>query len=330
MGAFAFAPTPTLAQEVQEVIVERSVVAADGLPPTDHVQVFIAGPDGNMTFFSPTGKLGTIVLPNGKILNMGGGPGGMQIRDGQGRLRNVEFIDPARSYVRPLTKRNDVRSEILMSARQREQLETLEKTSQTEMQKKLDSHFGKGEERIQLQDGGSREEMLNRVKERVRQSRELIQKLQADRDKQLEEVLSPKQTRRLKELDVQWRGPLSLSVEAVAEAVGVETEQRQKIEALLQEYRQEIAKQMNFGNSVRVISNARAGEPAKTVEKPNEKAQAMPKTPEEWQAHWDKAYREVEKARKALGKKALDLLTPEQKQRWAELQGATFAFCQND
>src|SRR5262249_22694204 len=146
-----------------------------------------------------------------------GGPGGFNIMGPNGVPMiggGMDIIDPGRTYIFQLIKRDDVRSQILLTARQREALDASDKTQQDAMQQQMKlnlQHLGGDFQ------GKSKEEMAAAMQERAKQIQEQMKGMSDDREKRLAAILTPKQMARLKELDLQWRGPLAMGVKPVAE-----------------------------------------------------------------------------------------------------------------
>jgi hypothetical protein len=229
-------------------------------------------------------------------------------------------IDPAYRNIGGLLQRNDVRSEIVLSAKQREEMEAVAKGEKANPPKPLKFEF-------KSEDGpGSPEAMREKVE---RQMREIFSSTMDERNKKVESVLRPEQLRRLNELDVQWRGPLALVDPKLAEKVELDDEQRQKVQALYQEYRATQSKIMGEAmkeftetqeNNDSAEGNVRRSV-AVRIRIPDEKDM----TPKQ-RALIEKRDKDIEEARKALGEKALALLSADQKQALYALQGKKFTF----
>jgi hypothetical protein len=230
------------------------------------------------------------------------------------------MIDPAYRNIAGLLQRNDVRSEIVLSSKQREEMEAVAKEEKASPPKPLKFEF-------KSQDGpGSPEEMREKVE---KQMRDIFSSTMDERNKKVEAVLRADQLRRLLELDVQWRGPLALVDPKLADKVELSDEQRQKIQALYQEYRTTqnkiMGEAMKEFTETQEDNNSEDGNVRRSVSVrvriPDEKDM----TPKQ-RALIEKRDKDIEEARKTLGEKALALLTPDQKQAWQSLQGKKFTF----
>ncbi len=100
-------------------------------------------------------------------------------------------------------------------------------------------------------------------------------------------VLNEGQKKRLKELELQWLGPMALMNPEVAKEVGLTAEQQSKIQGLVREQMQQMRGQFQGG-----------GQPGANLEQ----------------------------ARQQLENRILDLLTPAQRQKWQQMQGKPFQF----
>ncbi len=166
---------------------------------------------------------------------------------------------------------------------------------------------------------------------------------------------------------MQWRGPLALSDEKLADKVGLTPDQRAKFTAMLKELRDTRMKAQtsmfspgggfpglpganpgvggNRPTGARGATGTRGttGKSGAQPTDPNDKAAPntppdaatpatpgnfTPPTPEQIQQASDAAAKQSEAALKAADKKALLLLTPEQQAQWKLLQGKPFTFRQ--
>src|SRR5579883_1895965 len=166
------------------------------------------------------------------------------------------------------------------------------------------------------------------MQERVSQAQTMAGEMQGDMDKKIEAVLKPWQVKRLREIDLQWRGPLALTNTALADQVGLAPEQRAKLtEAATalhdadNKARQDAMQQL-MGNFAAQRAQAQAsGAPMPRF---------TPPTPEQMQALATKVQDAHEKALKDANAKATAVLTPPQAQAWRALQGKPFRFPTND
>lgn len=258
---------PAQAQEVQT---KGRIIIRDG----NGERVIELGPDQ----LGPVGPGGIAVIagvgPDGKVTTFATGAGGLVLGDdlngsrfvlgganGMGMRLGMQIIDPGRSYIHELIQRDDVRAQLYLTAAQKEALDAAQKGQMQAIQQQAAQTFSNI--KIDL-NGKSPEEIQQFVTERAQKMQEQIQNLASNRDKQLAAILKPDQMARLKQLDLQWRGPLAMGVKEVAEQEKLTPEQMAPITDLLKEYRQEIAKRLRPGgaNPINLQSVKRGGSPS--------------------------------------------------------------------
>lgn len=303
---------------------------AQDAPPKKQARIIIRTPDGeqvidldpndlpdmgdeNQIFAVKVGPDGKVTTMNGKS-GMFNGPDGIQIvgPNGVKGLKNIEIVDPGKSYLLPLLKREDVQAQLFLSPRQREALDALEKGQQQALQQQLQQSALPKPGEIA---GKSKEELRAFFTERVTKMREDMQALNSDRDKKMTAILTPTQAVRLKELDFQWRGPLAMGVKNVAEQVKLTPQQTPVVTDLLKKYQQEANQRLRMGSRSVQLNH-----------KFNEGSSDAPPTFAEMQAYMENAAKEIESKRKALGDKALNTISSEQKTQWSALTGKPFVF----
>ncbi|MDX1931442.1 MAG: hypothetical protein SFU56_02440 [Capsulimonadales bacterium] len=122
--------------------------------------------------------------------------------------------------------------------------------------------------------------------------------MQAQQKKMVEEVLTPEQTKRFRQLELQQQGPAAILFNAeVATELKVTDEQKSKMQGVQQQSMQEMRDMMQ-GQDVRSM------------------------TQEERQTFMTK----MQGMRKANEEKLLGVLTAEQKKQWTEMTGVPFKF----
>lgn len=228
-------------------------------------------------------------------------------------------IDPAYRNTAGLLLRNDVRTELVLSAKQREEVEAIEKGEKAAPPKPLKFEFSS-------HDGGSPEEMREKVEN---QMREIMSSTMDDRNKKAETALRAEQVKRISELDLQWRGPLALVDSKLAEEFQLTAEQRQKVQEYYREYRTQQGKimmeAMKDFTETQESNDSEDGNTRKSVAIRVRIPDPKDMTPKQ-KALFEKRDKDIEQARKAQGEKALALLNEEQKQHWQSFQGRKFTF----
>lgn len=224
-------------------------------------------------------------------------------------------IDPTHSSAMQILQRNDVRNEIGLDLKQQNALDDLRTKSQQEFQATMRTSV---QESIKALQNVPQDQQQTQIQDRMDQFATTLQTFQGDLDKRTEAILRPKQVKRLRELDRRWRGPMALSDPKVAEALKLTAEQTGKVSPLLKDF---------MDLQQKALTQAMV--PALN---PNDNGQDPPPTPQErMQQMQKKIYdathtREMEKTKKAIETKLLDLLTAAQKDQWTTMQGARFVF----
>ena len=270
-----------------------------------------------------------------------GGPMGEMI----GKMRQSRsFADPGISNTSNLLTRADVRNELVLNGRQTEALTDLQNGYPAAMAQQMMNMM----QQMRSDTGGAnpadmtpedRQQYVQQMRSKVQDT---VAVAQGEQDKKAEGVLTPSQTKRLRELDLQWRGPLALADSVTGAKLPLTADQQPKFAALLKEYRdqQQALRGGMFGMG-RPIPPApvNAGVTAKKAAPPagDPNAPASPPqpelggrftlpTPEEMQTQMEEQDKQIVKLRKVVDAKALALLTPAQQQQWKTMQGRPFAF----
>ncbi len=291
-------------------------------------------------------------FPGAGLMGMGGflmgGPG-----------RQMMDINPLRSSIPALIMRDDVRTELLISAQQREQIEEIETSSRqnmmstmrTQIQELIGSVRKKSAPASSVNpiipdDPSSPGESLTPAdrRQRMEDSQSKMQGLMThmldDLDAKLEKILKSKQITRLHELDLQMRGPLAMIDPKISDILGLTPLEREKLDQLGSEYQSAQLKVMS--NAMRGLQRpipppqanptptaptapGSPGEPS-IQGGPSLGRTPLPFDPQAMQAKMAEAKVEAEKSRKNIGKKALTLITPEHYKQWMLLTGRPFTF----
>ncbi len=277
----------------------------------------------------------------------GGAQGGAGFQGGPGQrgMNGLNIVDPSRSAVMQLLQRDDVRTELLITAQQREQLDALRTSSQQELQTKMREAFqnmrqqqqnGQGNPNNNVDPNADPATQRQQRRQQMQTTMQSVQtSVQEDQDKQLAKILTPKQLQRLHELDLQWRGPMALVDPKVGDPFMLTPQEHTTVTSTEQDYRQAqrdamrtmFAGMPGFGRRGQGNANGAQANPNAPNGQPNANAQPQPPpTQEELQARRDAAQKQIDKALKTDGDKVLAALTPEQKQHWTQLLGRPFTF----
>jgi hypothetical protein len=274
-----------------------------GLDDQTVMVVGISGSDGTFSFIGSPSD-----LPFGGTL----GPLGLMAMASGGVSGRFVPIDPGVSYIHQLIKRADVRSDLFLDPKQRDQLEEME----TADNKATEQRITQLDRSIKGAQGDASGQ--NGIADRAKTLHDTIQGSADERDKKLAAILTPKQIKRLKELDLQYRGPLAMGVKRVADKAQLTEKQAPAVADLLKEYRESVRKALGIeqnetrstgpdGSSVSVSSSISASS-------------------DELKARLEKAHDDIEQARRALGEKALKSVTDTQRSEWKNLTGSKFQF----
>jgi len=273
-----------------------------------HMIIMNAGPNGEINMFAGNPDMLD-------FSNMGGISFGVPPMGGVNRsaYANLNLIDPGTSYLYALLKRIDVASEIHLNARQREALEGAEKNQQEARQQQAKEAMAQLTQNLQ---GKSQDELKTLMQERAAKMQEQSKNYTDSRMRALATILRPEQLARLKELDLQYRGPMAMGVNEIATLATLNREQSTSVAAILKEYRAGVYK--SLGISTRLASLKPGAAPT-----PPPPAAA---NSEEERVRLVKAEKEIRKSRQVLGARALGSLADPQRAQWQKLTGKPFEF----
>lgn len=162
------------------------------------------------------------------------------------RMRRLYSTDPTRSAINYLLTRNDVRSELGISTRQREALNEMNQKAPVEMFDRLRNSAAMQQIMQRIRQMGElspeerraqREQIRQEFQQRGQEMFSEVQNFQSDLDRRVEAILTPAQLRRLRELDLQYRGGLALADPTIAQEMELSPEQTEQINQLAEEFR---------------------------------------------------------------------------------------------
>ena len=275
----------------------------------------------------------------------GGGFGGGMMMGGPGGFR---MIEPTVSNASQLLQRPDVQTELMLTGRQREQLDAARQEMMSGMGTKVRANMpdfsklqGLSPEERKVEQEKMRQQMQDGVQSAMTSATD-------DLDKKLATILDAGQMKRLHELDLQWRGPLAIATPKIGDKLPLTDEQKPKVQAVLEEYkkgRNEAvaaafsgmqgvggAARGNRGNRGTRGGVGATGNGAATQTDPNVPTPpATPGTPPQIdmadiQKRMADSQVEADKIRAKLGEKMLTLLTTEQLASWKTMTGKKFLF----
>lgn len=299
---------------------------------------------------------GALVVPTSGAWAQGGFPGQGQGRGrrgmrGQGQFgqqgqfggRQRGFMgnrgqadrNPLTSHVMELIQRPDVQTEIRLDLKQKAALMQVQTQAQQQYQQQMQQMFQTmRQNRGQAAQGTQQDRAAQRqqMRDQMQQQRATFQ---TQLNEKLNDVLRPDQQARLHQLDLQWRGPLSIADQKVAEEAQVTNEHRAAITTLLNDYQQKQreARQQLFqgmrGGRRGFGANGQPGANNQPNQPQGQQVQPQQRTPQQMQQDFLALQRQDEAARKEAEDKALALLTPDERAHWDAAIGPKFAFRQD-
>ena len=230
-------------------------------------------------------------------------------------------VDLSHSNAMNLLQRNDVRTELLITSPQREKLDEMKSSSQQELMQRVQTSAAENFQGIQ---NAPPEQRLDLVQQGLTKLQDTVQTYQNDLDKNIEKLLDRNgsggvpQVERLRQLDLQFRGPLALSEKKLADNMKLTPDQRTIVSTALSEYVQVQGQAMMKAFSG-MGPGAAGGPPG---------AGGAGFNPQEMQKKMTEAMQseDIKKARKASEKKVTDAMTAEQKETWKSWLGKPFTF----
>lgn len=258
-----------------------------------------------------------------------GGPGAAM----QMMMGGANIIDPAHSAKFTLIYRPDVQNGLNLDLKQKIALDGL-KDVQTQNQQKMGQDMRTLFQGLRGQvQNLTAEDRQQKMQELTEKAQGIAQGYQNDLDKRIDEILTPKQRKRLTQIDLRWRGPLSLVDPKVAEQAALGAEDKKKAQDAYKEFtdaRQKLITSMMPAGFRNRFANNPAGANGAAVDPtapPAAPAQpAAPLTAEEQQAAQKKALRDFEKGRVAMGVKLVANISPTAASTWQDMIGAPFTF----
>ncbi len=223
------------------------------------------------------------------------------------------IVDPTHSAAMQLLQRSDVQNELGVDLNQVSALKALQEKSQQEVRVKLTTV---GQDAAKSFQGLPQDQIQGQIQDTLSSVAATMQTMQGDIDKRTEGILRAKQISRLHQLDFQWRGPLALSDPKVAELLMLTADQKTKVSASLKEFTD--MQQKAIMTVMMPVPNAKPAPP----EDPPVSPQVQMQRKMSAAMHT----REMDKAKKEVEVKLLDLLTPVQKEQWKIAQGAKYTF----
>ncbi|MCW3052506.1 MAG: hypothetical protein JWN14_1676 [Chthonomonadales bacterium] len=254
---------------------------------------------------------------------------------------NGNIIDPAKSAKFTIVYRVEVQNALGLDLKQKIALDDLKNVQAQNQQKMGQELRGLVQTVIGQPQNLTPDERQQKTQELTEKVQGISQGFQSDLEKRVDAILTPRQRKRLNELDLRWRGPMSLVDPTVAEQAKLGETDKKKATDSYKEFtdaRQKLFESMMPGGvRIRSINNgvttAGSGDSATggvTADPNAPPAAPVPPpasmTPAERQAAQKKAFRDLEKNRVALGTKLVANVSPPLATTWQEMIGAPFTF----
>jgi len=254
---------------------------------------------------------------------------------------NSSIIDPAKSAKFTIVYRDEVQNALGLDLKQKLALDDLKNVQAQNQQKMGQELRGLVQTTIGRPQNLTPEERQQKTQELTAKVQEISQGFQSDLEKRVDAILTPRQRKRLNELDLRWRGPMSLVAPTVAELAKPGETDKKKVADAYKEFtdaRQKLLQsmmptglQIRIGNNAPAATGAGGSATGGVTADPNAPPAApvappVSMTPAERQAAQKKAFRDLEKNRVALGTKLIANISPPLATTWHEMIGAPFTF----
>lgn len=246
----------------------------------------------------------------------------------QGLMRGggmMGTVDPMRSHAMELLQpaRTDVRSELHLDIKQKAALDELMDSSRNEMRERMRKQFQSPE--LDAIRKLPQEEQRARMQEFMQANRAQMmaeqQAWQGELTEKVKAILRPTQIKRMGELDLQYRGVFALTDQKIAEQAKITQEHQGDIAKLYGDF-QSSQQQLVQEVFQKMREEFTSGQGAQTGQQGRRPAF----NPQEMQNRMQPVMRKIEAQKKEAEEKALAVLSPEEKQGWAALQGEKFTF----
>ncbi len=230
-----------------------------------------------------------------------------------------QFSAPPTANPMSLLMRQEVQSEIHLDLRQRAALQELQGTAPQQIREQM-------QQNLQGLQNLTPEQRQAKMQELTATIRAQVQQFQGELTKKVEEILRPNQVTRLHELDLQFRGPLALADQRVADEVKISSEHRIAIvringdfQSKIQDFVQDFMADMRVrGFGPAATPGAAAG--GQGFRRPNQTG------PPDVEALFAPVQKKIEPIKKDAEEKAVAVLDEDEKKRWAAAQGEPFTF----
>jgi len=233
----------------------------------------------------------------------GGGPGFGRGFGGPGGGRNAS---PLQSNPMGLLQRPEVQTHLRLTVQQKNQIAELQGQSRDMMRQRMGQVFQQGQQGGGGQDlrNMSREERQQRFEQIRPQMEAAITAYQGELSEKMKAILTPEQAARLRQLDLQRRGILSLADPKVADEVKLTPEHRTQVAQIVTAWQQETGETMRAA-----FEQARQNNQVPDLD-----------------SRLSPTRQKLDRSKKAAEAQVEAVLSPEERAAWDAAIGAKFTF----
>jgi hypothetical protein len=235
-------------------------------------------------------------------------------------------VDPTRTHVMELLQRAEVRSDLHLDIKQKAALDNLDANAPVEIQNRLREQFRNTD--VQSIRSLPQEEQRAKLQELAQANRAQVmaemQAWQGELTEKVKAILRPGQVKRLNEIDLQYRGVLSLTDSKVAELLKVSNEHRTEIGKIYGDFQS--AQQQLMQDFVQKMRDSGAFGGPGGAQGARQGGRQSGFNPQEFQARMQPVQQKIEAQKKEAEEKVNALLSAEEKQAWAAAQGEKITF----
>ena len=284
------------------------------------------------------GVLSTLTFTPARAQGPGGGlfasMSGMFGQMGGGRFNQnrTSAMDPSKTDIMTLIKRQDVQADILLTSAQREKLEAFDQEVKKQRQGMMSQVFGQFAQ-FGTMTQEERQAKIQEIQEQAPDIQKQFTGSMEEQNKKLEKMLSAKQNARLHELDLRWRGAFAMSDQKVSDEMKFDKPTHDKIKVAFEAYQKTQQEGMRsiftgaFGNQGGAVQTTPGATPPAAGAAPQNGAGGFQRPNfAELQKKMDEAQKKDDKIRKVEEVKLLASLTPEQSKLWTTMLGRKFVF----
>jgi len=309
----------------------RTTVVVQGQTATRELKITLdngdlgEGENGIVVLLSNGGAIEMLSF-NANSLPFGAelGPMGAALLGSLGPNSPLSIVDPGVSYIHQLIKRHDVRSDLFLNSKQREQLDQLDaqehQAAQLNGNVLVTSPNAGPAATVGSSGSNAAANVQQEITSRSMKLSEPAKQSPDEQDRKLAAILTPRQIQRLKELDLQYRGALALGVKPVAEKATLKADQEPVAADLLKAYHEVVKKALGIEQTTHRSTEA-DGSVSVSIN-----SSSTLSSPDEMRSRLERAHDEIENARRKLADKLLKGLADSQRAEWKAMTGVRFQF----